>query len=141
MLMASASSARSNSALSGNRCHDRLLTFRKRSQAGWRSSAAYRVRIGLNIKALAYVTHPVHLVRDGGEQHAPAYAQLNPQQLVPALRHGAVVVPQSLAILEYLEEAFPGSAQLLPAAPSERARCAHLPKPSHAMCTRSITYA
>ncbi|AJQ86414.1 maleylacetoacetate isomerase [Xanthomonas oryzae pv. oryzicola] len=88
----------------------------------WRSSAAYRVRIGLNIKALAYVTHPVHLVRDGGEQHAAAYAQLNPQQLVPTLRHGAVVVPQSLAILEYLEEAFPDSARLLPAAPFERAR-------------------
>ncbi|AOS01284.1 maleylacetoacetate isomerase [Xanthomonas oryzae pv. oryzae] len=85
-------------------------------------SAPYRVRIGLDIKALAYVTHPVHLVRDGGEQHAAAYAQLNPQQLVPTLRHGAVVVPQSLAILEYLEEAFPYSARLLPAAPSERAR-------------------
>lgn len=64
----------------------------------WRSSAAYRVRIGLHLKALAYLAHPVHLVRDGGEQHAPAYAQLNPQELVPTLRHGAVVIPQSLAI-------------------------------------------
>lgn len=88
----------------------------------WRSSAAYRVRIGLHLKALAYLAHPVHLVRDGGEQHAPAYAQLNPQELVPTLRHGAVVIPQSLAILEYLEDAFPDSARLLPAAPAERAR-------------------
>lgn len=61
----------------------------------WRSSAAYRVRIGLQLKALAYVAHPVHLVRDGGEQHAAAYAQLNPQELVPTLRHGQVVIPQS----------------------------------------------
>ncbi|PKV14388.1 maleylacetoacetate isomerase [Xanthomonas prunicola] len=88
----------------------------------WRSSAAYRVRIGLQLKSLAYVTHPVHLVRDGGEQHAASYAQLNPQQLVPTLRHGAVVIPQSLAILEYLEEAFADSARLLPAAPADRAR-------------------
>ncbi|WP_115562921.1 maleylacetoacetate isomerase [Xanthomonas arboricola] len=88
----------------------------------WRSSAAYRVRIGLHLKSLAYVTHPVHLVRDGGEQHATAYAQLNPQELVPTLRHGAVVIPQSLAILEYLEEAFADSAPLLPAAPADRAR-------------------
>ncbi|KLD71663.1 maleylacetoacetate isomerase [Xanthomonas pisi] len=88
----------------------------------WRSSAAYRVRIGLHLKSLAYVTHPVHLVRDGGEQHAASYAQLNPQQLVPTLRHGAVVIPQSLAILDYLEEAFADSAQLLPAAPADRAR-------------------
>ncbi|MBB3813581.1 maleylacetoacetate isomerase [Xanthomonas arboricola] len=88
----------------------------------WRSSAAYRVRIGLQLKALVYLAHPVHLVRDGGEQHAPAYAQLNPQELVPTLRHGAVVVPQSLAILEYLEEAFADTTALLPAAPAERAR-------------------
>ncbi|WP_236727838.1 glutathione S-transferase N-terminal domain-containing protein, partial [Xanthomonas perforans] len=54
----------------------------------WRSSAAYRVRIGLGLKVLDYIARPVHLVRDGGEQHAPAYAQLNPQELVPTLRHG-----------------------------------------------------
>ncbi|WP_115050545.1 maleylacetoacetate isomerase [Xanthomonas arboricola] len=88
----------------------------------WRSSAAYRVRIGLQLKALAYLAHPVHLVRDGGEQHAPAYAQLNPQELVPTLRHGDVVIAQSLAILEYLDEAFADTMALLPAAPAERAR-------------------
>ncbi|MBB3805621.1 maleylacetoacetate isomerase [Xanthomonas cannabis] len=88
----------------------------------WRSSAAYRVRIGLHLKALDYRAHPVHLVRGGGEQHAPAYAQLNPQELVPTLRHGPVVIAQSLAILEYLEDAFPETPRLLPAAPAERAR-------------------
>lgn len=87
----------------------------------WRSSAAYRVRIGLGLKVLDYIARPVHLVRDGGEQHAPAYAQLNPQELVPTLRHGDVVITQSLAILEYLEEAFARTTALLPRA-AERAR-------------------
>ncbi len=87
----------------------------------WRSSAAYRVRIGLNLKGLAYALHPVHLVRGGGEQHAPAYARLNPQHLVPTLRDGDAVVTQSLAILEYLEERFPGD-PLLPPDPVGRAR-------------------
>lgn len=89
----------------------------------WRSSAAYRVRIGLQLKALAYVAHPVHLVRDGGEQHAAAYAQLNPQELVPTLRHGQVVIPQSLAILEYLDEALADSAPLLPTGPPRVRGC------------------
>jgi len=55
----------------------------------WRSSAAYRVRIGLNLKGLEYALTPVHLVRDGGQQHAPDYAALNPQELVPTLRRPA----------------------------------------------------
>ena len=79
----------------------------------WRSSAAYRVRIGLNLKGLAYETLPVHLVRDGGEQHRSEYAAVNPQQLVPTLKHGVRVIRQSLAILEYLDEAWP-SPPLLP---------------------------
>ena len=73
----------------------------------WRSSAAYRVRIGLFLKGLAWEGRPVHLVRDGGEQHADAYAALNPQQLVPALLHEGHTFTQSLAILEYLDERFP----------------------------------
>ncbi len=87
----------------------------------WRSSAAYRVRIGLNLKGLAYQLLPVHLVRDGGQQHAPEYAALNPQQLVPTLRQGDQVLTQSLAILEYLDEAYPDT-PLLPAAAPARAR-------------------
>ena len=51
----------------------------------WRSSAAYRVRIALNLKGLAYRQVPVHLVRDGGEQNGEAYQALNPQGLVPLL--------------------------------------------------------
>ena len=66
----------------------------------WRSSAAYRVRIGLNLKGLRYQTVPVHLLHQGGQQHHAEYAALNPQQLVPTLEHGARVIRQSLAILE-----------------------------------------
>ena len=87
----------------------------------WRSSAAYRVRIGLNLKGLAYETLPVHLVRDGGEQHQPDYVALNPQHLVPTLLHGVRVIRQSLAILEYLDEAWP-SPRLLPMTARDRAR-------------------
>ena len=54
----------------------------------WRSSAAYRVRIGLNLKGLAHSIVPVHLLRDGGEQHSEAYRAFNPQELVPTLCHG-----------------------------------------------------
>ena len=88
----------------------------------WRSSAAWRVRIGLHLKGLPWQARPVHLVRDGGEQHLPDYAALNPQQLVPTLVHGQTVLTQSLAILEYLDEAFPDTAALLPADAAGRAR-------------------
>lgn len=91
----------------------------------WRSSAAYRVRIALELKGLAYRQEPVHLVRNGGEQHQEAYRELNPQGLLPLLvdagnAGGEVRIAQSLAILEYLEEAFPVPA-LLPAEPAQRA--------------------
>ena len=49
----------------------------------WRSSAAYRVRIALNLKGLAYESVPVHLVKDGGQQHGADYRALNPQGLLP----------------------------------------------------------
>lgn len=87
----------------------------------WRSTAAYRVRIALNLKGLDYEQVPVHLVRDGGEQHAEAYRRLNPQSLVPALETDDGVLTQSLAICEYLEERYPDPA-LLPADPMARAR-------------------
>lgn len=87
----------------------------------WRSSAAYRVRIALNLKGLEYAIEPVHLVRDGGQQHSDEYAALNPQELVPALRHGERVLTQSLAILEYLDEIWPEPA-LLPDDSAGRAR-------------------
>ena len=87
----------------------------------WRSSAAYRVRIGLALKGLRYDTVPVHLVRNGGEQHAPDYAAANPQKLVPMLVHGQRRMRQSLAILEYLDEVWP-EPPLLPATARGRQR-------------------
>lgn len=87
----------------------------------WRSSAAYRVRIGLNLKGLRYDIVPVHLVRDGGDQHKPGYIETNPQKLVPVLQHGKRLLRQSLAILEYLDEIWPDPS-LLPATARERQR-------------------
>ncbi len=90
----------------------------------WRSSAAYRVRIALNLKGLAYQQVPVHLVKDGGQQHSADYLALNPQGLLPLLvdaGNGGVRIAQSLAILEYLDEVFPVPA-LLPADPAQRAQ-------------------
>jgi maleylacetoacetate isomerase len=88
----------------------------------WRSSAAYRVRIGLNLKGLAYESAPVHLVRDGGEQHLPQFAQANPQKLIPVLRHGERLIRQSLAIIEYIDEVWADKPSLLPATARGRAR-------------------
>lgn len=87
----------------------------------WRSSAAYRVRIGLNIKQLQYDIAPVHLVRDGGDQHQPDYGSTNPQRFVPVLQHGQRMLRQSLAILEYLDEIFPDP-PLMPATARDRQR-------------------
>jgi maleylacetoacetate isomerase len=87
----------------------------------FRSSAAYRCRIALNLKGLAYETVAVHLVKDGGQHHAPAYRALNPQGLVPALRHDERVITQSLAIMEYLDEVHP-EPPLLPGDAGSRAR-------------------
>lgn len=91
----------------------------------WRSTAAYRVRIALNLKELAYESVPVHLVRGGGEQHSPDYRAKQPQGLVPVLEHGRRVVRQSLAIVEYLDELFP-EPPLLPPDARERARVREL---------------
>jgi len=87
----------------------------------WRSSSSYRVRIALNLKGLEYQQRPVHLVRDGGEQHQAAYRAINPLGMVPALLHQDRVMVQSLAICEYLEETFPDPA-LMPLDAAGRAR-------------------
>ncbi|ADN76778.1 maleylacetoacetate isomerase [Ferrimonas balearica DSM 9799] len=87
----------------------------------WRSSAAYRVRIACHHKGLAFDNRSVHLVRDGGEQHLPAYGVLNPNHLVPTLVDGDLILNQSLAIIEYLDEAYPMPA-LLPEGPVARAK-------------------
>jgi maleylacetoacetate isomerase len=87
----------------------------------FRSSASYRVRIALELKGLAYTAVPVHLVRDGGEQHAAAFATLNPAELVPVLVDGGLTLTQSLPIIEYLDEVYPAPA-LLPRDAAGRAR-------------------
>jgi maleylpyruvate isomerase len=91
----------------------------------WRSSCSWRVRIALNLKGLSYTYEPVHLLKDGGQQHTDAYRALNPMRTVPTLEfeEGGQVrrLSQSLAILEYLEERYRTPA-LLPADPLLRAR-------------------
>ena len=70
----------------------------------WRSSAAFRVRIALNLKGLDYEVIPVHLLKNGGEQSSIEYSKQNPNCLVPLYIDGANAIHQSLAIIEYLEE-------------------------------------
>jgi len=86
----------------------------------FRSSAAYRVRIALNLKGLPYQTVPLHLRREGGEHRRPAYTRLNPEGLVPALQTEGRLLTQSLAIIDYLEEIHPSPA-LLPRSAPDRA--------------------
>ena len=92
----------------------------------FRSSAAYRVRIALNLKGNAYETAPIHLVKDGGHNRRPEYRAVNPQMRVPALvtSSGEVLI-QSLAIIDYLDETHPNP-PLLPKDPIARARARSL---------------
>jgi maleylpyruvate isomerase len=88
----------------------------------FRSSAAYRVRIALNLKGLPYEMAAIHLTKDGGHQHKPEYHAINPQERVPALAlSNGEILTQSLAIIEYLDEIQPEPA-LLPADALERAK-------------------
>lgn len=91
----------------------------------WRSSAAYRVRIALQLKGLAYESRPVHLVNDGGEHLKPAYRELSPQTQLPTLVDGDRTLRQSMAILEYLDETRPDPA-LMPADAQGRAKVREL---------------
>jgi maleylpyruvate isomerase len=88
----------------------------------FRSSAAYRVRIALNLKGIAYDTIPIHLIKDGGHNKRPEFRAINPQMRVPVLvtPHGDILT-QSLAIIEYLDETHP-EPPLLPKEPIARAR-------------------
>ena len=88
----------------------------------FRSSAAYRVRIALNLKGLLYEMDFVHLTKDGGRQHSAEFNAVNPAKLVPALRlDGGDVLTQSLAIIDYLDETHP-QPPLLPVDPVQRAK-------------------
>jgi maleylacetoacetate isomerase len=88
----------------------------------FRSSAAYRVRIALNLKNLSYDMAAIHISKDGGRHRLPEYRKINPQMRVPALAlsSGDVLI-QSLAIIEYLDEVYPDP-PLLPADDLARAR-------------------
>ncbi len=72
----------------------------------WRSTAAYRVRIALHLKNIAFESISVHLVKNGGEQHTSNYSELNPNHLVPTLVDGDFSLNQSLAIIDYLDQAY-----------------------------------
>ena len=88
----------------------------------WRSSCSWRVRIALNLKGLDYELHPVHLVKDGGEQHSEWYREINPQAQLPTLElthddlGGGTHLTQSMAIMMYLDKVHPAK-PLLPTAP------------------------
>ena len=73
----------------------------------WRSTAAYRVRIALNLKGIEVEHRSVHLVKGGGEQHQEDYRSMNPEGLVPLLVDGDAQISQSLAIIHYLERTHP----------------------------------
>src|SRR5207302_1932981 len=88
----------------------------------FRSSAAYRVRIALNLKSMRYDTVGIHLQKDGGLNRKPEYQAINPQMRVPSLAlDSGEVLTQSLAIVEYLDEIHP-QPPLLPRDPIERAK-------------------
>lgn len=86
----------------------------------WRSTTSYRVRIALNMKGLAYESHPVNLVK--GVQRSAEYQAMNPGKGVPVLElDDGTVLTQSLAILDYLDRVYPDPT-LLPSTPIERAK-------------------
>lgn len=86
----------------------------------WRSSAAYRVRIGLNLKGADYESVPINLLKH--EQRGEAYRAINPQARVPALETPEGLITQSLAILDYLDAKYKDTAPFVPRAPFARAQ-------------------
>ena len=85
--------------------------------SAWRATAPYRVRIGLALKGVAYDYSPLDLIR--GDQRSPEYTSVNRQRLTPALDIGEMVLTQSVAILEWLEEEYPDP-PILPKAALDR---------------------
>uniref|UniRef100_A0A8D0BU65 Maleylacetoacetate isomerase n=1 Tax=Salvator merianae TaxID=96440 RepID=A0A8D0BU65_SALMN len=87
----------------------------------FRSSCSWRVRIALALKGIAYDQSPVNLMKDGGQQLTSEFQTVNPMQQVPALKIDGIILSQSLAIIEYLEETRPNP-RLLPEDPKKRAQ-------------------
>ncbi len=87
----------------------------------YRSSSAYRVRIALNLKELSHEIVPIHLLRDGGQQNAPAFLATNPMSQIPVLEVDGHFLAQSMAIVLYLEDRHPRPA-LFSQDPFEKAR-------------------
>lgn len=85
----------------------------------WRSSAAYRVRIALNLKGATYESIPVNILPGADEQLTDQYRGVNPQMRVPAIELDGRIGVQSLSIIEWIDEALPGPA-LLPTNPWQR---------------------
>lgn len=90
----------------------------------WRSSASYRVRIALNLKQLEYEYVPVHLVKDGGQQNSESYIGMNPSKLVPTFVDDDedIILNQSMAIIEYVDEKYDEGFDLIPPHKLARAR-------------------
>ncbi|XP_048218533.1 maleylacetoacetate isomerase isoform X2 [Perognathus longimembris pacificus] len=86
----------------------------------FRSSCSWRVRIALALKGINYETVPINLIKDGGQQFSEEFQALNPMKQVPVLKIDGIVIGQSLAIIEYLEETRP-TPPLLPQDPKKRA--------------------
>ena len=101
----------------------------------FRSSAAFRVRIALNLKKLDYETAAIHLRRN--DQSTPDYLGVNPQGLVPALEDGGQILIQSMAIIEYLDETLSRAAVIAKARRPTGRGCARSPTSSPATSTRS----
>ncbi|SEM34746.1 maleylacetoacetate isomerase [Luteibacter sp. UNCMF331Sha3.1] len=91
----------------------------------WRSSAAYRIRIVLNLKGLPYEARPVSLIEDGGAHLKESYRAVSPQAQLPTLVDEGQIVRQSVSIMEYLEETRP-SPPLMPADARGRAKVREL---------------
>ncbi|XP_042548597.1 maleylacetoacetate isomerase [Dipodomys spectabilis] len=86
----------------------------------FRSSCSWRVRIALALKGINYETVPINLIKDGGQQFSEEFEALNPMKQVPALKIDGIIISQSLAIIEYLEETRP-TPRLLPQDPKKKA--------------------
>ena len=94
----------------------------------WRSSAAYRLRIALNLKGLDYSSTPVNIAPGADEQFRDGYRALNPQMRVPTLEVDGRRSGQSMAILEWLDETYP-EPPLLPSGPWARLEVRAFPNP------------